>query len=167
MPYKPKIIDNFYSAKSVQTKALKAINRPSNRSEIIINKVDSKTKEALENVEFELTPIEENITDDLTLLQKYVVRYWNSGRVISSQICYGEADVTITDCNLQNLKGWTTEKGSSEVSILPEDILHINQDIDLYAVNYKLDMFYKKLIKSLINYLSTLHKSIHNMFIRC
>lgn len=147
MPYKPKIIDNFYSAKLVQTKSLKAINRPSNRSEIIINKVDSKTKEALENVEFELTPIDENITDDLTPLQKYVVRYWNSGRVISSQICYGEADVTITDCNLQNLKGWTTEKGSSEVSILPEDILHINQDIDLYAVNYKLDMFYKKLIK--------------------
>lgn len=136
-----------YNAKVVQAMASKALNRPSNGSEISINKVDSQTKEPLENVEFELTPIEENITDDLTPLIKYVVRYWNSGRRISSQICYGESDVTITDCNLENLKGWATEENSNEVSILPKDIIHVNQDIDLYAVKYELDIFDKELIK--------------------
>lgn len=147
MPYKPKIVDEFYNAKTIQAKALNGSDTVSNRSEIIINKIDSQTKESLGNVEFELTPIEEDITDNMTQLEKYVVRYWNSNTLIRSQICYGESNITILDCNLDNLKGWATEKGSKEIVFLPEETMHVNQDIDLYAVNYNLDMFYKKLIR--------------------
>ena len=65
MPYKPKIVNKDYNAKKVNAKISEMIEDTSSKSNITINKIDSKTEEPLEGVKFELTPIEDNIIDNM------------------------------------------------------------------------------------------------------
>ncbi len=148
MPYKPKISNKAYSADVIKTMAQERIGEQQNISEITINKVDSKTEEALEGVEFELTPIEENIIDNMTPVKTYTVSYFDSGYILATQDFLENSVSMILSCGIQNLKGWALEKDSDEVVYLPDDAIVVNKDIKLYAVKYKLQSFQKDIVES-------------------
>lgn len=72
MPYKPKIYKKLYSTNPTNAKVSISNNVvPFEKNQITINKIDSKTQEKLEEASFELTPIEEDILDNMTQMKEY------------------------------------------------------------------------------------------------
>lgn len=148
MPYKPKILWNEYNAKTVKAMSSENLQLTSNKSNITISKIDSKTKEPLEDVGFELTPIEENIIDNMIGLKKYYISYYVEGNIFKLETYHGESYGIIDSCNVNNLKGWATSEDSNDIVYLPGDTVYINKNIELHAVTYKLEDFSKSLVKS-------------------
>lgn len=147
MPYKPKISNKDYNAKTIKAMSSEKLQIDSNKSNITINKVDSQTEEPLEGVNFELTPIEENITDNMTEIKKLFVSYWVSGSMIKQETYYEEINATIDDCNLDNLKGWAVKEDLNNIVYFPGDTICSNESIELHAVSYELNYFNKELVK--------------------
>lgn len=148
MPYKPKISNKDYNAKNIKTMSSERIQINTNKSDITINKIDSKTEEPLEGVNFELTPIEENIEDDMTEIKKVYLSYWVSGNILKLETYYGEIDAIVDNCNLDNLKGWAIKDDLNNIAYLPGDNICQKESIELHAITYKLTYFNKKLVKS-------------------
>ena len=148
MPYKPKIVNKDYNAKKVNAKISEMIEDTSSKSNITINKIDSKTEEPLEGVKFELTPIEDNIIDNMKEVEKYSVGYYISGNLVKLETYYGETYAIVSDSSWDNIKGWSLNEDANDIAYVNGDIIYVNQDIQLYAVRYELQYFYKDLVKS-------------------